>query len=322
MPDAALALLPLLCLAAGPAALDPFFTGWRGNGTGLYPDATPPAATDAPAAHAGGADPTAPKMPKWVEEGIERYGATAIFAAFVVSGIGLHLSEDFILIPAGWLAAQDWRLFGEFALAAYLGIVLGDAGWFWMCRTFGTRLIHTRLVKRMFHPRRLLEIKWQIDRRGAWVLLAARFIPGTRTPVISMCGVLHMAWWKLLLVEGLCVLVTAPMQMMIGWLAFHAAAKAGVYGLTRTAAIELQKHRVTVNALAPIAKTRMTEDLPMFQSGMNSLTPDHVAPAALFLASDLCGDRTGHEQGGCRAKAKRTHRQCAVRARPGRECDR
>ena len=45
----------------------------------------------------------------------------------------------------------------------------------------------------------------------------------------------------------------------------YAAAKAGIYGLTRTMSIELQKHRITVNALAPIAKTRMTEDLPMFQ---------------------------------------------------------
>jgi NAD(P)-dependent dehydrogenase (short-subunit alcohol dehydrogenase family) len=73
----------------------------------------------------------------------------------------------------------------------------------------------------------------------------------------------------------------------------YAAAKAGIYGLTRTAAIELQKQRITVNALAPIAKTRLTEDLPMFQ-GLDTLTPDHVAPAALFLASDLCADRTGH----------------------------
>src|SRR5689334_8405101 len=73
----------------------------------------------------------------------------------------------------------------------------------------------------------------------------------------------------------------------------YSAAKAGIYGFTRTAAIELQKHRITVNALAPIAKTRLTEDLPMFQ-GMDSLTPDHIAPGALFFASDLCGDRTGN----------------------------
>jgi NAD(P)-dependent dehydrogenase (short-subunit alcohol dehydrogenase family) len=73
----------------------------------------------------------------------------------------------------------------------------------------------------------------------------------------------------------------------------YSAAKAGIYGLTRTMSIELQKHRITVNAIAPIAKTRMTEDLPMFQ-GVDSLTPEHIAPSALFLASDLCADRTGH----------------------------
>ncbi len=73
----------------------------------------------------------------------------------------------------------------------------------------------------------------------------------------------------------------------------YAAAKAGIYGLTRTMSIELQKHRITVNALAPIAKTRLTEDLPMFQ-GVDTMTAEHISPAALFLASDLCGDRTGH----------------------------
>ena len=73
----------------------------------------------------------------------------------------------------------------------------------------------------------------------------------------------------------------------------YAAAKAAIYGLTRTMAIELQKHRITVNALAPIAKTRMTEDLPTFQ-GVESMTPEHISPAALFLASDLCSDKTGY----------------------------
>ena len=55
----------------------------------------------------------------------------------------------------------------------------------------------------------------------------------------------------------------------------------------------IQKHRITVNALAPIAKTRMTEDLPTFQ-GVDTMTPEHISPAALFLASDLCADKTGY----------------------------
>jgi hypothetical protein len=37
----------------------------------------------------------------------------------------------------------------------------------------------------------------------------------------------------------------------------------------------------------------MTEDLPTFQN-VETMTPEHISPAALFLASDLCGDKTGH----------------------------
>jgi NAD(P)-dependent dehydrogenase (short-subunit alcohol dehydrogenase family) len=74
----------------------------------------------------------------------------------------------------------------------------------------------------------------------------------------------------------------------------YGAAKAGIYGLTRVAALELKKHGITVNAVAPIAKTRLTEDLPMFQGvGEESLGPQHVAPPALFLASELSVDITG-----------------------------
>jgi len=72
----------------------------------------------------------------------------------------------------------------------------------------------------------------------------------------------------------------------------YAAAKAGIYGFSRTASIELQRHGIRVNAVAPIAKTRMTEDLPMFEK-VSTMTPEHVAPAHLFLASDLSRDVTG-----------------------------
>lgn len=76
----------------------------------------------------------------------------------------------------------------------------------------------------------------------------------------------------------------------------YAAAKAGIYGLTRTAALELKRHRITVNALAPVALTRMTEDLPMMKAMPNAgelLAPEYVAPAALFLASEMAADLTG-----------------------------
>lgn len=74
--------------------------------------------------------------------------------------------------------------------------------------------------------------------------------------------------------------------------AHAAAAAAGVIGLTRTASIELQKYGVRVNAVAPVAKTRLTEALPMFDQ-VESMRAEHIAPVHVFLASDLSRDVTG-----------------------------
>lgn len=93
---------------------------------------------------------------------------------------------------------------------------------------------------------------------------------------------------------GVIVNMTSNSGLLGNWgQANEAAAKAGIYGLTRTASIELQRFGVRVNALAPIARTRLTEDLPMFEKVHHTLEPEHVAPAALFLASELAEDLSG-----------------------------
>ena len=182
-----------------------------------------PAAADAAAGAAAqaAADEESGTLREWGSRLVE-YGPIAIFAAFVVSGIGLHLSEDFILVPAGifayeqYVATGSWQWFIEASAAAWLGIVIGDAGWIWICRHFGGKLLGWRTFRKLIGPRTLLEVKYEMDRRGAWALLIARFIPGARTPMVTMSGVMQLGWWKILAVEAAGVLVTAPLQMAIG----------------------------------------------------------------------------------------------------------
>ena len=148
---------------------------------------------------------------------IRDYGAIFIFVAFIVCGVGLHISEDFLLIPAGVAIHNGHMSWTETLIAAYFGLVIGDTLWIWVCRNYGTRLVHSKRFKRMMHPRRLLEAKHAMEERGAIVLILARFIPGTRTPVLTMTGILHMAWWKFLAVELTTVAITAPAQVAIGY---------------------------------------------------------------------------------------------------------
>jgi NAD(P)-dependent dehydrogenase (short-subunit alcohol dehydrogenase family) len=69
----------------------------------------------------------------------------------------------------------------------------------------------------------------------------------------------------------------------------YGAAKAGIAGFTRCLAIEGHKYGVRVNAIAPVALTRMTEDLPLAQNEAfkERMSPKHIAPLIVFLASDL-----------------------------------
>lgn len=74
----------------------------------------------------------------------------------------------------------------------------------------------------------------------------------------------------------------------------YGAAKAGVAGFTRCLALEGQKFNIRVNAIAPVALTRMTEDLPLAQNEAfkERMHPKHIAPLIVYLASDLAKDVT------------------------------
>jgi len=72
----------------------------------------------------------------------------------------------------------------------------------------------------------------------------------------------------------------------------YGAAKAGIAGFSRCLAIEGKKYGVRVYILAPVAYTRLTEDL-MSDEMVNGLDPKLVSPLMVYLASDLSKDHTG-----------------------------
>src|SRR3954454_4455819 len=95
-------------------------------------------------------------------------------------------------------------------------------------------------------------------------------------------------------VDGRVINTTSPSGLYgnVGQ-ANYGAAKAGIASFTIIAARELGRYGVTVNAIAPTALTRMTEDIAFMagaqpdESGFNEMDPENIAPLAVWLGSSL-----------------------------------
>jgi NAD(P)-dependent dehydrogenase (short-subunit alcohol dehydrogenase family) len=69
----------------------------------------------------------------------------------------------------------------------------------------------------------------------------------------------------------------------------YGAAKLGLVGLINTLALEGAKYNIHANAVAPIAATRMTQDI-MPPEALEKLTPEFVAPVVAYLCTEECPD--------------------------------
>lgn len=149
-------------------------------------------------------------------EFIREYGPWAMIALLLASGVGIPIGEEVVNIPAGIFVGRGDLAIASTYIAAYIGVLGGDFLWFSICRRLGKKVLHRRWFKKLAHPKKLLQVKHQFDRRGAGVLILARFIPGTRSPALTVAGILHMPWKKFTIIEVIMCLVTTSLQVTLG----------------------------------------------------------------------------------------------------------
>ena len=170
--------------------------------------------------------------------------------------------------------AEDARRLVEETLAAFDGlhILVNNAG-----------LTQDNLLLR------LSEEAWDrvlaVDLRGAFLCTKAALRP-----------MIRQRWGRIINVASVAGLVGNAGQ------ANYAAAKAGLIGLTKAVAKEVASRNVTANAIAPgLVRTAMTADLTEAQEQAvlqlvplgRPATPEEIAPAVAFLASEEAGYITG-----------------------------
>jgi membrane protein DedA with SNARE-associated domain len=148
------------------------------------------------------------------------YGYIGIFLALLAAGCGVPLPEELPVIMAGIIVGHDgttlkWYLMLPVVIA---GVVMGDVFLYGAGRFWGDRLLNIGWVKRNFvPPDKRAEIEKNFHDRGVMVLLFARLLPGIRTPIFIMAGVLRVPFGRFLLADGLYAI---PGVNVLFWLSY------------------------------------------------------------------------------------------------------
>ena len=101
------------------------------------------------------------------------------------------VSEDLACIATGLLVGRGTLGFVPGTTACLVGIFLGDLGLYFVGRIFGRSAIRHRPLRWLVSEGDLVRSSRWFGRRGPLLILASRFVPGTRLPTYLAAGILH-----------------------------------------------------------------------------------------------------------------------------------
>ena len=126
---------------------------------------------------------------------LDQYGYPGLFVANFVEGMGVPLPGQTLLVAAAMLATQgDLHIYAVAALA-FAGTLGGSCLGYLIGRTGGRAL----LLRCKLPPERIERLEAFFARRGAIVVIVARFVDGLRQAAPLVAGSLKMPWWRFLL---------------------------------------------------------------------------------------------------------------------------
>jgi membrane protein DedA with SNARE-associated domain len=111
-----------------------------------------------------------------IEPYLREYGLTAIFVIIYLESLGAPLPGESALLATSALAARGDFLIGHVFLVIWVAAVLGDATGYAIGRFGGSVLLRRYGGMVRLTPERLDTLEDLFRRRGAWIVVSARFV--------------------------------------------------------------------------------------------------------------------------------------------------
>ena len=129
---------------------------------------------------------------------LEQYGYPGLLMTNFAEGMGIPLPGQTLLVAAAMLATQGDLTIHAVVALAFAGTLGGSCLGYWIGRTGGRAL----LLRCRLPPERIERLEAFFARRGAIVVVAARFVDGLRQLAPLVAGSLEMPWWRFFLASA------------------------------------------------------------------------------------------------------------------------
>ena len=129
---------------------------------------------------------------------LDLYGYPGLFVANLAEGMGVPLPGQTLLVAAAMVATQGDLQIPAVVAIAFAATLSGSCIGYWVGRTGGRAL----LLRCRLPPERIARLEAFFARRGAIVVVAARFVDGLRQLAPLVAGSLEMPWWQFFLASA------------------------------------------------------------------------------------------------------------------------
>src|SRR4051812_34090364 len=141
---------------------------------------------------------------------------SAIVGLLLICGLGVPLPEDITLVTAGILSALgSITIWGAIA-AGFFGVMAGDAFLYTVGRIYGRKAFKLPLIRSILTPRRVALAERKIMRNSHFICFTARFLPGLRSPVFLMAGIMGVRPLVFYGLDGFAALISVPLWVLVG----------------------------------------------------------------------------------------------------------
>ncbi|MDY6904502.1 MAG: DedA family protein [Thermodesulfobacteriota bacterium] len=142
---------------------------------------------------------------------------SGIALALIGRGVGVPIPEDIPLLTAGFLCAHQVCQLKWMLPVAWFSVITADSLSFLGGRFFRGQLPRLPIIRIVFSPARMRKAERFYQRHGLKGLLAARFMPGLRTPLFFTAGTARIPFFKFFITDMMTAVISVAVLVGLGW---------------------------------------------------------------------------------------------------------